>query len=741
MANEPAIPLSTGAQRLIERGEAKREQLGQQPLGLHHHLLALLELFGPLAVDLVPGLDGARYRREVEARVQAGDVGPALDQTTLANAAAEHARQQGKLRAYESDVVAVLLDRAGLEVAEPTAVLTTTPAAGGSTTAPTAGGSATAPITGGSTPAPVAGSGYRPRTRRPTPNLERYGRDLTAQAAAGQLPPLIDRAAELQAVIETLCRRTKRNPVLVGPAGTGKTAIVEGLAQRIVAGQVPEPLRQSRLFAIQLSSLLAGAGTYGALEERLEAVLAEARQDGVLLFLDEVHSIVGAGGARGSTDLASLLKPTLARGDLACLAATTDDEYRRYIEPDGALERRFQPIRVNQLGRAETRQVLESLSLLAELERGVRLEPGSLDRIVDLADRLLKNRYFPDKAVDIFDQSVAAALAQGASAVGPALVEQVVQRMVGMPLDWTARLATLPANLAALGLLDQEAGEALASRLKLTVEGLDIRPQRANAVLLLVGQREPEADPLARALAEALLGSAERVLAIDLSSFTHPADVSRLIGSPPGYVGYSERTPLHQLSQTPWLVLLFSGLQSCHPQVLQLLTQALRDGCFVDGSGKPIFLSDAIVLLTAALETEWARPLGFGAGSASTAPDLRDLVAHQLGDELDGVIDQVAQLDRATGEQVERWLRQGVLQALTEQYRARGFDLEWAASLVNWLLSRQDDCHSARDWERLLEQEVLAVLVPQLTEARGSTNLRLGGRIERIDDQIEMFLL
>ena len=710
MSSDPAVPLSPGALKLLDSAEQKRVERKQEQLGLHHYLLALLETFAPMAEGLAAGLNGGEYRRQIEQKLQAGDAGEPVERAALETAIAAHAKAAGKQRAYERDVAAVLLQRVGWTILEETAPATATATAT----------AAVGPSQNGPVASPEAAGAYRPRVRQPTPTLEQYGRDLTGEAARGALAPVVARDVEIQAVIETLCRQTKRNPVLVGPAGTGKTAIVEGLAQRIVAGEVPELLKGSRLFAIQLTTLLAGSGIMGELEKRLQAILAEASQDGVLLFLDELHSIVGAGGARGSTDVASLLKPSLARGDFACIAATTDDEYRRYVEPDSALERRFQPIRVNELSKAATRGVLEALRPRVEQQRGVRVPDGVLDEIVDLADRFMRNRYFPDKAVDIFDQCVAAALTQGQAEAGPALVRDVVQRMVGMPLDWERRLGSLPHELGEQGLLDEAAIEALATRLQLTVQGLDIRPQRPNAVLLLVGEEEPDGEGIARGLATALFGDAERVIAIDLSGFAEPYSISRLVGSPPGYVGYSERTPLHRLGQIPWCVLVFGGLQACHPQVSDLILEALRTGVFTDGSGKPIYLSDAIVLLTAAVEARGGRPIGFSHGETQTDDGLERQVEAALGGELVTAVDYVGAVDRPRGDQLEHWLRRSLLGNLATQYRARGFNLEWDRTLFDWLLAQRASCKTAADWERLVESQVLTKLAPQLSAQKNA---------------------
>jgi ATP-dependent Clp protease ATP-binding subunit ClpA len=423
--------LSAGATRLLQDAELHAARRDHPRLGLHHYLLASLEAVGGLAERLVPGLDSRRCRLELERRLQLDDVGPPIDPNELWAAIQAAASATGLAVATDRDVLTVLFRRAGWAVPDPPASSTSVQEASQAPLEtpppphhdprrqldvdellPARSANARLPAArAGVMPlAPGPASTFRPRATRPTEMLETFGRDLTRQAQEGRLNPVVGREQETLAVVETLCRRTKRNPVLVGPAGTGKTAIVEGLAQRIVRGEVPAPLRDCRILSIQPSALIAGASLLGETEKRIQAVLSEARQDGIILFIDEVHSLVGSGGSIGSTDLASLLKPSLARGDFACIAATTDEEYRRFIEPDAALERRFQPIRVNELSSDATREVLESLRGLYREQRGMQIPDDVLNKVLSHAERYMRNRYFPDKAVDVLDQAVAAAL-------------------------------------------------------------------------------------------------------------------------------------------------------------------------------------------------------------------------------------------------------------------------------------------------------------------------------------------
>ena len=397
-----SLPLTYGARRIAERALDHRRSHRHDTLGLNHWLLALLERHGPIAEGLAKGLDANSLRRQIRRRLQDGETGAPLDPRSVVRRALAAA---GEAEAAERHLAAVILSTAGYDVCtEP--VFEVLPA--GPTT---------------SYPAAV----------RSTPTLDEFSRDLTAEARAGKLPVVVGRENEIREVCRTLCRRTKRNPALIGPAGTGKTAIVEGLAQRVVAGEVPEPLKNIRILALQASALVAGAGIVGELEKRMKALLAEAAQDGVVLFIDVLHAIMGSGGLAGRTDVGAQLKPALGRGEISCIGATTDDEYRRFIEADKALERRFRPIAVGQMSPEDTLVVLAThRDLLAEL-RGVDVGEEVLHWLVDFSDDFLRNRSFPDKAVDLLEECVAAAVLHGESEVGIAQARASPRRWWGCP--------------------------------------------------------------------------------------------------------------------------------------------------------------------------------------------------------------------------------------------------------------------------------------------------------------------
>ena len=460
-------------------------------------------------------------------------------------------------------------------------------------------------------------------------------------------------------MIEILCRRTKRNPALVGPAGVGKTALVERLAKRIVAGEVPELLRGARLVALQPTSLIAGSGIVGELEKRLEAILEEANEDGLLLFIDEVHSLIGAGGEAGRRDVASQLKPALARGDLACIVATTDMEYNRDIKRDGALERRFNPVAVNELSREDTLAILQAVAAKEQELRHVTVTDEVLQQIVRLADRYLHNRHFPDKTLDLLDQCVAATLAHGESAVSATGVRELIEQRVGMPTD------------------------------------LDVAPQRPDAVILATGSAARAATDLGHLMAEELYGDARRLLRIDLSRYVNPADVTNLTGSSAGYVDHGEALPHDPVQQTPWSVVLWENVHACHPRIRTLLARVLETGALQDARGQITRFSETIVVMTAAgvdQGGEPSRPVGFVVGDPTTpagrSPAMSGTLAiESLGPELGRQVDVVL---TAAGDHEH--------------------------SQAAWLESAAPDSRNVRDYEQILDRSLSPQLIRHLHE-------------------------
>ncbi|GIU80955.1 MAG: ATP-dependent Clp protease ATP-binding subunit [Acidobacteria bacterium] len=473
----------------------------------------------------------------------------------------------------------------------------------------------------------------------------------------------------------------------------------------------------AEVIAIQPSVLTADASSVGILEERMKELLGEASQDGIILFIDEVHSIIGAGRREGTTDMASLLKPALARGDIACIAATTDNEYRRFIENDPALERRFQPVRVQELTAEQTLNVLLALRDRLAKQRNVQVTNEVLQWLVKFAQRFLRNRYFPDKAVDLLEQCVAYALTQDKKIVDISDAETVAQRMVGMPMDLTQRLTSLREKLTEFPLLTPEDTETLLNRLEVTVRGLDLRPARPDIVLLLIGEAATISARLAEIIAETLFGAAERIVAIDLSQFTDPSDKNMLIGAPPGYTGYSESLPIHQLLQTPWCVVRFENVHACHPQVRRLLAQAFSDGFITDSRGKKIYLSDTVVILTADIPIRSQRTAGFQRNDNQTDNTVRRAVKEVLGEDFAKQIDIICHVS-APSDKMQQWIENKLLAEISKRYLEQGMNINWDRSVVEWLLSHSNTLSDQHELEKWADENICLLLVRQLKDTK-----------------------
>ena len=701
MVTTPSQKLNEGAQMLVRMALLKQSASQHAYLGIHHWLFALIERHTALVEALLPGVDISKVRQELPEKLRAGETGDKLDVDTVMAQVDIQAASRGKTQATERDMAVVILRAAGYKPAESLATPVVTPDA---------------------VQTPQGSGQAQPSASRPTPSLDTYGRDLTKQAADGKLSKIIGRDAEIQLAIETLCRRTKRNPCLVGPAGVGKTAIVEGLAARVIEGKVPDMLKGVRIIALQPSALVAGANYSGELEKRMTAVLAEASQEGIVIFIDEIHTIMGAGGAVGISDMASQLKPALSRGDLACIAATTDDEYRRFIESDKALERRFQPIRVQEMSPEQTLDILASLNSDLEKRYKVHVAEGVLPWLVKFGSQFMRNRQFPDKAVDLLEQCFAYAVAESKQVVSMAEAQAVAQRMIGMPLALEERLAKMTTHLVGKSLMDADQVQFLISRLQVTMRGLDLRSNRPNAILLASGPSRESAAALSETIAQTLFGSPDRVVTIDLGRMTESHDITLLVGAPPGYVGYKDMIPLHQLAQTPWSVVRFENIDQCHPSIRDTLAQALKDGRILDGLGRSIFFSDAIILFTADLDFAGLKGnLGF------TSPDDDEMteetteaffkgVADAIGEDLASQVDLILYGRPPSESGSRQWLETNLLADLSARYEKQGMALEWDDSLMDFLIKQQGSVFTEQDWERWVDRALTPALIPYLPE-------------------------
>jgi ATP-dependent Clp protease ATP-binding subunit ClpC len=444
-----------------------------------------------------------------------------------------------------------------------------------------------------------------------TPTLGQFSRDLTAMARADKLDPVVGRDDEIERVVSILARRSKNNPVLVGEPGVGKTAIVEGLAQRIVRGDVPAALRDKKVLALNLGPLVAGTKYRGEFEGRVKRILDEVKRASrdVILFIDELHTLVGAGAAEGSLDLSSMIKPELARGELQCVGATTFDEYRKYIESDAALERRFQPVKVDEPTIEQTVAILHGLRPKYALHHGVTIDDAALEAAATLAARFIADRFLPDKAIDVIDEAAATAAMSGAARVDVERVAAVVSRWTGIPQGTItdaqrAGLLALEAQLEARVIGQTEAVRKVAESVRRARAGLK-DPRKPVGGFLFIGPSGVGKTELARALAHALFGTDDALVRLDLSEFTEAHTISRLLGAPPGYAGHDEPGQLTEpIRRRPYSVVLFDEIEKAHPDVAAILLQILDDGRVTDAKGRTIDFRHAIVVLTSNLDRD-----------------------------------------------------------------------------------------------------------------------------------------
>lgn len=711
---------------MAEAAEKYCHVAGQTDLGVCHWMQAVLERHAPMAAAMGSGWVPTSVTQQIKERLKQGDAGQPLSKDELLRRAQLGAAKRGSTRTAERDLVAAIL------VADGYTLLESAPSHSATSPWEPVG---KAPGEAQLQSEPTSAVQYRTLVKKPTPTLDQFGRDLTLQAAAGKLLPVVGREDEIELIIEVLCRRVKRNPVLVGPAGSGKTAIVEGLARRIARDDVPSVLKGSRLISLQPSSLVAGTGLVGELDKRMQAVVAEASQDGILLFIDEIHSVIGAGGREGSSDIASQLKPSLARGEIACLAATTDDEYRRFIEPDAALERRFQPVRIQEMTPEQALQVLLVLrDDLAQL-RGVSIADNILTWLVDFASNFMRNRTFPDKAVDLLEQCVAYAVAHNQDQLTRTDAASVARRMVGMPLDVGEQLARLQDALAGGAMLVEADARELHNRLSVTMRGLDLRQNRPNAVVLFAGTASAQAGLLAETLAESLFGAADRVVSIDCGRMVQPQDVTLMLGAPPGYVGYSGVLPIHRVAQMPWCVLCISNIDDCHPMIRDIWTRAFVEGVITDATGKKIFLSDAVVLMTATHGSAANTTLGFRKKHEIHPTVDRDFLEELVGEPLLAQCDLIISQSPAGEVSQRRWLETSLLPELSERYKRHDLHLTWDESAVDWLVAQQGVGEDRHHWERVMETSFSPLLLPFLaaelpSEARAVVVKFQSGKIQ-----------
>jgi len=638
------------------------------------------------------------------------------------------------------------------------------------------------------------GAGSKPPSD--TPTVDQFGTDLTAMARDGQVDPVVGREQEIEQTVEVLSRRTKNNPVLIGEPGVGKTAIVEGIAQLIVDGEVPDTLRDKRLVQIDLGGMVAGTRYRGDFEERLKKVIDEIRahRDDLIIFIDELHTVVGAGAGEGSMDAANMLKPALARGELHIIGATTIDEYRKDIEKDAALERRFQPILVPEPSVEDTIEILRGLRDRYEAHHQVRFTDEALVAAAQLSDRYITDRFLPDKAIDLIDQAgarvrlrtmtpardrreaeqrlqrlqrekdEAVAVEDYTRAaelrdqitrlgerpeddagdtgkpektvpeVGTADIAEVVSRATGIPVtqltqEEKERLLQLEEHLHQRVIGQDDAVAAVAEAVRRSRAGLS-DPNRPIGSFLFLGPTGVGKTELARALAEALFGDEGRMVRIDMSEFQERHTVSRLVGAPPGYVGYEEAGQLTEaVRRTPYTVLLLDEIEKAHPDVFNILLQVLDDGRLTDGQGRTVDFKNTVVIMTSNLGSDMIgrRRLGFDGGTDATATaaddaDLRSRVMSRLREafrpEFLNRIDEII-VFRHLDETQLRQITSLLLEETTRRLHAQDITVDFTTEAVDWLARRGFQPEfGARPLRRTIQREVDNRLSSMLLDGR-----------------------
>ena len=635
---------------------------------------------------------------------------------------------------------------------------------------------------------PSAGAPGMPRGARAkggakskTPALDSFGRDLTELASQDQLDPVIGRAREIERVIQILCRRTKNNPVLLGEAGVGKTAIVEGLAQDIVAHRVPELLADKRIVVLDLAMMVAGTKYRGQFEERIKAVMNEViRAKNVILFIDELHTLVGAGGAEGAIDASNVLKPALSRGEIQCIGATTMDEYRKYIEKDAALERRFQTIIVEPPSKAEAVEILRGLRDRYEAHHRVRMLDEALVSAVELACRYITGRCLPDKAIDVIDEAGARIrlktmtkppdlteieknierlqiekdeAVKGADyeraadlrdeaqrqmqekeklqtewressneiegVVDEETIAEVVSSITGVPLtrlekEEAARLLEIEAELHKRVVSQEEAINVIAKSVRRSRSGLK-DPNRPMGSFIFIGPSGVGKTLLARALAEFMFGDADALMQMDMSEYMEKHNVSRLIGAPPGYVGYEEGGQLtERIRRRPYAVVLLDEIEKAHPDVTNMLLQIMEEGRLTDSFGRHVDFRNVILIMTSNIGADLIKnQAGFGFGKRTSEANyekMKDMLQKEVErhfrpeflNRLDDLI-VFRSLTRDDLQTIVEYELKKVLGRVLEQ----GLQLELSADAKEFLISKgYDPDFGARPLRRAIERYV-----------------------------------
>ena len=578
----------------------------------------------------------------------------------------------------------------------------------------------------------VFGTGsFKPRSQPPvqpkatvkhseTRVLDQYSRDLTMLAASGSFDPVIGRDEEIRRSVQILSRRSKNNPVLIGEPGVGKTAVAEGIAAYIAGSDAPDSMAGKRLVALDLPALLAGTKYRGDFEERVKAVLKDVKKAGdVILFIDEMHTMIGAGSAEGAIDAANILKPALGRGEVQIIGATTPEEYRRHIEKDAALERRFQPVKIAEPSRGDSLKMLGAVRQSLEKHHGVKISDAALTAAVDLSARYINDRFLPDKAIDLADEAAAHIRVSGGGLVTAEDIAGIVSMWTGIPVanlsaDETKRLCNMESILHRRVIGQNEAVTAVSRAIRRGRVGLS-DPNRPIGSFLFLGPTGVGKTELCRALAEAVFGESEAMIRLDMSEYMEKHAVSKLIGSPPGYVGYEDGGQLtERVRRKPWSVVLFDEIEKAHEDVWGILLQIMDDGRLTDSAGRVVSFRNTIIVMTSnvgAKSISDGRPrMGFTPDGGDEAQLMRARINEELRrtfkPEFLNRIDETIVFRRLSRAEI-RSIAERMLLTVAERFKALGMTLSVPDQVVDFLAERgYDEKYGARPLRRAIRSMI-----------------------------------
>ena len=578
----------------------------------------------------------------------------------------------------------------------------------------------------------VFGTGsFKPRSQPPvqpkatvkhseTRVLDQYSRDLTLLAASGSFDPVIGRDEEIRRSVQILSRRSKNNPVLIGEPGVGKTAVAEGIAAYIAGSDAPDSMAGKRLVALDLPALLAGTKYRGDFEERVKAVLKDVKKAGdVILFIDEMHTMIGAGSAEGAIDAANILKPALGRGEVQIIGATTPEEYRRHIEKDAALERRFQPVKIAEPSRGDSLKMLGAVRQSLEKHHGVKISDAALTAAVDLSARYINDRFLPDKAIDLADEAAAHIRVSGGGLVTAEDIAGIVSMWTGIPVanlsaDETKRLCNMESILHRRVIGQNEAVTAVSRAIRRGRVGLS-DPDRPIGSFLFLGPTGVGKTELCRALAEAVFGESDAMIRLDMSEYMEKHAVSKLIGSPPGYVGYEDGGQLtERVRRKPWSVVLFDEIEKAHEDVWGILLQIMDDGRLTDSAGRVVSFRNTIIVMTSnvgAKSISEGRPrMGFTPDGGDEAQLMRTRINEELRrtfkPEFLNRIDETIVFRRLSRAEI-RSIAERMLLTVAERFKALGMTLSVPDQVVDFLAERgYDEKYGARPLRRAIRSMI-----------------------------------